>query len=344
MPRGERQAQAWGRIAVQRILATLRRRYGKVLSQKPKRDESLLELMAYEICENSAAKFDSDLADPESFMDQFAGEHLRWESLGLLFAHREMAPDCNGSDAVPPRESPCRKWETRDGFLELWPVASRTCLNSCIEMARCFCDGNSLMMLLTTRLIIIDSLAYGNASKISIDPTRSKSDPGRLPGLASWPSLGAAISLSTYLGLHALPDPPDYRPNLASEIKRRCFALLFMIDKVGASFHGRPPLLNQRYTLSPLPLHIRDEDLLAGGEALNRAVDSLDTSGWSTEAYMGPIAMVRCRTMLAKIKDELMEIALGSAKNVSLSVIRSSPISLTPKDFVRLILTSIAVT
>jgi hypothetical protein len=122
--------------------------------------------------------------------------------------------------------------------------------------------------------------------------------------------------------MHALPDPPDYKPSLASELKRRLFSNLFTLDKVGSSFHGRPPLLGYRYATSPAPLDIRDEALIAGGEELERAVQELDEDGWARDGVLDYVTLLRARRRIAVLKDELMEIALGNMKTTSLDVIK----------------------
>lgn len=108
---------------------------------------------------------------------------------------------------------------------------------------------------------------------------------------------------------------------MASEIKRRVFVNLFNLDKVGSSYHGRPPLLGHRYASSPLPLDVDDEDLLAGGEQLDRAVALLDADGWNTKGFVYPTTVLRCRVMIAMIKDELIELALGRSRYVNPAIV-----------------------
>jgi hypothetical protein len=126
----------------------------------------------------------------------------------------------------------------------------------------------------------------------------------------------------TFLGLHAIPDTPEYKPCLASELKRRVFCSIFVLDKVGSSFHGRPPLLSHRWTTTPPPLDIRDEALLAGGEELAATIAGLDAHGWATDGNMESVTLARGRWMIAVIKEELMDIAFGKSRNVPIEVIK----------------------
>jgi hypothetical protein len=143
-----------------------------------------------------------------------------------------------------------------------------------------------------------------------------------LTGLDCWLSHGAAVAVATFLGLHALTEySSTHKPSLASELKRRFFANIFTLDKVGSSFHGRPPLLGHRYATSPAPLDLPDEALIAGGEELERTVARLDKNGWDTIGQMESSTLARCRVMIAAIKDELMETALGNSKNASIAAI-----------------------
>lgn len=118
--------------------------------------------------------------------------------------------------------------------------------------------------------------------------------------------------MMTFLGLHAETDDASYRPSLSSEHRRRIAARTFSRDKMLVTFTGRPPLISRRYTSTPLPLDLGDDVLLAGEPALAHAVRSLDAKGWNTSGDVYPVTLLRARTMCAFIRDDLIEIALGS--------------------------------
>lgn len=94
---------------------------------------------------------------------------------------------------------------------------------------------------------------------------------------------------------------------------------VFTIDKVMVSFTGRPPLLGRRYFSTPLPLDIRDEDLLADQETLTRAVQALDEHGWNRNGELHSATLTRARVQIAVIKDEMLEIALENSSKVSIN-------------------------
>lgn len=74
--------------------------------------------------------------------------------------------------------------------------------------------------------------------------------------------------MATYLGIHAQPSSSPYTATAACEAQRRLISKVFVIDKVAASFSGRPPLLSRKYMLTPLPLDLSDETLLADSATL----------------------------------------------------------------------------
>ncbi|KAJ4273442.1 hypothetical protein NW764_011987 [Fusarium oxysporum] len=82
-------------------------------------------------------------------------------------------------------------------------------------------------------------------------------------------------------------------PSLRLESKHRLAACIFTINKVMVSFTGRPPLIGRRYFSTPLPLDIRDEDLLADQATISRV-------------------------QITVIKDELLEFALKDSSKATL--------------------------
>lgn len=126
----------------------------------------------------------------------------------------------------------------------------------------------------------------------------------------------------TFMGLHALEKEVPYTPTLSSEYNRRLVAQIFNNDKFCVAFSGRPPLLNRRYCTTPLPLDLRDEDLVADDSTLQKAVRELDDRGWNTKGEIYPVTLIRARRMLAAALEEVMEIALGCQVCVTLDQLR----------------------
>ncbi|RYP42226.1 hypothetical protein DL767_000390 [Monosporascus sp. MG133] len=102
--------------------------------------------------------------------------------------------------------------------------------------------------------------------------------------LPTWRYNGEAITLLTYLGFH------DSRPT-DPEIP--------------------PPLLCRRYTSTPLPLDIKDEDLFSDEATLAKTVDYVDDKGWNTRGQVYTSTYIRARALIVFIREEIFEVALG---------------------------------
>lgn len=94
-------------------------------------------------------------------------------------------------------------------------------------------------------------------------------------------------------------------------MRRRIYAIVFTIDKVLATFMGRPPALSGRYNSCPAPLDISDEVLMGGEPGLSNAVALLDSNGWNTDGQIYQATVLRERFYEGQIRDEVLEISLG---------------------------------
>lgn len=125
----------------------------------------------------------------------------------------------------------------------------------------------------------------------------------------------------TFLGVHAGDDRKGRTVSLSSEMKRRSCAKIFIIDKVVASFTGRPPLLSRRYVSTPLPLDLSDDILFEDKATIRRAVQALDENGWNTDNLLHGTTILRARQMMAFVRDEIFEIALSKDQEPSVDVL-----------------------
>ncbi|KAL6863627.1 N-terminal binuclear Zn cluster-containing/DNA binding domain-containing protein [Trichoderma novae-zelandiae] len=272
----------WQRVVAQRVLADLHERFGSRLG--PCRVDSQLEEIALFLSDNTTRPFHEVEPDPEKWIGQFTGPHLRWESLGFVFSYNDLIfPE--GDKAHGGLDSKSAQKE--------WIEVSRVCLGLCMDLSRRFASANGLLAQLAHRRATLESIHAGDAS------------------YSTWRSTAESVALVTFLGMHAESNSPSYEPTLASESRRRLFAQLFVGEKDGVLFTGRPPRLSHRYAFTPLPLDLRDEDLLVGGEALERAVEGLDENGWNTGGKIYSATVTRARCIVALIRDELVEIGIG---------------------------------
>ncbi|XWW97678.1 hypothetical protein V2A60_005664 [Cordyceps javanica] len=133
-----------------------------------------------------------------------------------------------------------------------------------------------------------------------------------------WEAHGANVNYMIYLGLHTQDLSTPYVPTAWSENNRRMAAATFVSDKIGVMLTGNPPLISHHYYTAPLPLDLRDEDLIAGSTTLNNAINSLDERGWNTDGGLYPATVARARTMMALIRDEVIEVTMSNGRDPSL--------------------------
>lgn len=135
--------------------------------------------------------------------------------------------------------------------------------------------------------------------------------------MTCWRYFAETVALLTFLGRHVGSEDTNYIPSLCSEHRRRITARVFNVDKVLVSFTGRPPLLSRRFFSSPLPLDLTDLDLESDQATVRHAVQELDANGFRHVGDLKGSSMVRARSQIAYIKDELLEIALANSVKVT---------------------------
>lgn len=123
------------------------------------------------------------------------------------------------------------------------------------------------------------------------------------------------------MGLHAETDSPLYVPTFCSELKRRLFAHVFILDKVNVSISGRPPLLSRRFCTTPMPLDIPDEYFFADAATFNAALNDISETGWTQTETPHASTMLRGRLIIAQLEEEIQELALGGNKSASVEEI-----------------------
>lgn len=150
---GASEPKGWAYLAVDRIIRSLQETYGDVLS----RGESGLEAMVEILCNNTTRTIE-DSHNLQQWLDQFCGQNLRWESIGLLWAHLEHVSDL--VDSLHPRRL---YWiSARES-----PEQGYTFLKYCIDAARAFSASNDLLLDLARRLATLASVVDGDAGEVS---------------------------------------------------------------------------------------------------------------------------------------------------------------------------------
>jgi hypothetical protein len=282
----------WMRLAGTRVVESLISVFGRTLRSRKPKD---LEEMAHLLSSNTAKPLIEDELESEAWLSSFSGRNLRWESLGILFAYWALATLSEN----PHRRDLLRKSDQgRAPMTAVYKEAAEICIQLCRG-----CKPNSLLLYLTYRTAILESMITGDAAP------------------SFWRLHSEGIALLTYLGLHALQDGKPYTPTAAKESRRRLVSQLFVIDKVAASFSGRPPLLGRKYMLTPLPLDLSDEVLMSDPETIAREVEALDENGWNRKGERHASTIIRARRKLAWVNDEVMEVALGDPAYTSIGAL-----------------------
>lgn len=267
----------WIRLAAQRVIESMLSVFGRQLRSRKPRD---LEELARILSVNTAKPWCEEEPDPDTWQASFSGHNMRWECLGILFTYWALASLAD----QPQRPGPGKS------MTEVYHEAAELCIDLCRNSA-----PNSLLQYLTYKVTIIESIKNGDTA----------------PGF--WKLHGQQVALATYLGMHTIQQDSSYVPTVASEARRRLISQIFVVDKVAASFNGRPPLLSRKYMLTPPPLDLSDEVLLSDRETIAKAVDALDENGWNRDGKFYSTTIVRARRMLASVKDEVMEVSLGAS-------------------------------
>jgi len=229
--------------------------------------------------------------------DICVGPLLRWEMLGILFTFFGMA-FMQLQDWDPLFKTLDATTDTRRKAAWRMKRAADSCLLNC-EATETL---NDLVVYLMLQIMFLESICVGDES---YQISRRHAD------------LASAVMA---LGLHRLPATRTVRPE--TEYQRRVFILAFNIDKSHSSFNGRPPMLSRHYCVPRTPLDLSDEQLSSGTEALEMAVSRLDERGWNTEGRIHSITMARARFFLGMIREEVLEISLGTDVKVDIDCIK----------------------
>ena len=127
-------------------------------------------------------------------------------------------------------------------------------------------------------------------------------------GITSSRLLAESIPVAFQLGLHTTASSAGRPVSFLSEIRRRIFAHLYIIDKISAIMTGHPPLVCRRYCSTPLPLDLSDEAILALEDGSSLAVDE---NGWNTNDEVYTATLMRARLLMAQVREDILECALG---------------------------------
>jgi chromatin structure-remodeling complex subunit RSC3/30 len=132
-----------------------------------------------------------------------------------------------------------------------------------------------------------------------------------------WRRLGDLSTTVFTLGLHQEIKVSPEVPFWLAEIRKRCLATTYAVDKLMATFVGRPPRISRRYCSIQAPLDIEIADLALSDEELNVKLNQLDPDGWYHDGTMRRSAYMRTFLVISRIREDILEISLGpEAENI----------------------------
>ena len=111
------------------------------------------------------------------------------------------------------------------------------------------------------------------------------------------------------LGLHQ--EPKSELPFFLAELHRNIFWIAYYSDKNLATFFGRPPMINGKFSLCRMPLDLEESQLALEGDALDRALSDLDHEGWNQNSTVGRASWLRVSVIFARLREEILELSLG---------------------------------
>ncbi|KAF2017919.1 hypothetical protein BU24DRAFT_420967 [Aaosphaeria arxii CBS 175.79] len=275
----------WLRPVAEFTLVELYDTFDQVITGTPSQGQ--LETLARTISNNTARPFQDDEVDARKWIDQFSGRNTRWETLGILFSYWE----CGARNSI-----------NRD---ERLMESFQRCVEHCFRMARNASSGaNCMVLYLSWKRTVFGSMTAGSAN------------------LLCWEYHAESVALLTFAGWHASTMQAQQSPTLASEMRHRINIMIYVGDKISASFTGRPPLMSRRFMSAPLPLDLEDDALLSDRNTLQSAAALLNETEWADRDNLCTSTFLRARAKLTFIREEILELALGGHTTTSADTLR----------------------
>lgn len=231
----------WVRLAAHRSVDSLWETFGDILEGE--REETRLTEMSRLLSQNSATPVHEGgphdgASGGATWLAGFTGTNMRWETLGVLFTYWSFGTISLTENDATVECKKCFRSDRRRLWRQYKEAAYR-----CIELTR-ESPASPLCAYLMYKHTILETARSGDASA------------------STWRLMGETAAMATFLGLHVVPCSGPGSYSVATEVRRRNFAAMYIIDKVFGTFTGRPPLLGRRFVSSELPLDVSDETLL----------------------------------------------------------------------------------
>ena len=96
-------------------------------------------------------------------------------------------------------------------------------------------------------------------------------------------------------------------PAFLAQARKKVFHSAYNIDKMEATFFGRPPRIPKHYCSTTLPFDVDDRTFFDGSSTADTA---LDTMAWNQDSHFYPATWIRVRSMVSQIKEKVLETVL----------------------------------
>ncbi|OGM51313.1 hypothetical protein ABOM_000423 [Aspergillus bombycis] len=129
---------------------------------------------------------------------------------------------------------------------------------------------------------------------------------------AVYSSLAELVSSIYAAGFHRTTPSVGGQLDFMQQWHRRCFAIVYTMDKTIATVLSRPPLMARQYCDMEAPADRNFDGLTATTDMESQCDDSADALGFNGNANCISISFIRLRFLLAVIKEETLELHLGT--------------------------------
>ncbi|KAL4876270.1 hypothetical protein BJY04DRAFT_200180 [Aspergillus karnatakaensis] len=259
-----------------------------------------------EILKKTAPRFQvpSDIK-AKDFHKLVTRSELRLEIIGIVLSIAARASFFGfASDRFP--GSAKASSAARIDFARVMLAASETVIQVCKMLT----PVNDLMVWLLYENWIVACMVDGDSSS------------------SRWHRVGELSNYVFELGLHR-DRQDDGIATFLREIRRRSYAGLYHADKNIATFFGRPPRVSWRYSDTKPPLDISEDAMLGDEEELERALNNLDSGGWSVDAAFHRASWYRLRFFMGKIREQILELSVGPPGPESAKKLRETAVRCT---------------
>ncbi|KAF1980999.1 hypothetical protein K402DRAFT_398930 [Aulographum hederae CBS 113979] len=268
--------------AIKVTIQTLRSIHKSRLSTEARREE----LAEYLFRQSDKPIQTNPSMTPEEFYGLFTGENLRWEIIGVLFALIGCSTMTHPSLLSLLKDS--RVDTNWTSFTEDMLLASNVCISFCQD------SFNDLLLWMMHSNLTLLTMHRGESSH------------------AVWRRLSDLASTIFGIGYHQENRVTDQAPTFLIELRKRSFAGAYAADISIATFLGRPPRIADHYASTSLPLDLPNEILMVNHELLDDAISKLDPQGWNTDNAIHRATFLRARTMISKVREEVLHLYLGN--------------------------------